>query len=389
MIKENQFIEVAMSPSTKKWYESLGYNYKINEHFYINPEDLPENSHKKIDIFCDFCGEGYRMEYRYYLNNIRENNKKFKCKKCCHKDKVWNDERLSKMKKTNLKKYGFEIASKSSRVKEKTKNTCKEKYGVEYASQSDFIKEKIKNSFQNKYHVNSALQVEEFKNKSIDTYLKNYGVKNPLQSEKIKEKVFKTNIEKYGNKCCLLNNEIKEKSKQTTLEHFGVEYSLSSELVREKAKQTNLIKYGYENPAKSTTIQNKIRKSFFKNGKVRTSKQQLDVYNILIDKYNNCKLNFPLGIYNLDCALFIDDIKIDIEYDGWYWHNINDMQEKDTERDSYVNKKGFKILRIKAGRSIPKEELLFKLIEELRNTDEKYKEIILPEWEQNIIKKDC
>ena len=39
MIKENQFIEVAMSPSTKKWYESLGYNYKINEHFYINPKD--------------------------------------------------------------------------------------------------------------------------------------------------------------------------------------------------------------------------------------------------------------------------------------------------------------------------------------------------------------
>ena len=29
------------------------------------------------------------------------------------------------------------------------------------------------------------------------------------------------------------------------------------------------------------------------------------------------------------------------------------------------------------------------LQEELRNTDEKYKEIILPEWEQNIIKKDC
>ena len=31
----------------------------FSQHFYINPKDLPESSHKKIDIICDFCGEEF------------------------------------------------------------------------------------------------------------------------------------------------------------------------------------------------------------------------------------------------------------------------------------------------------------------------------------------
>ena len=164
-----------------------------------------------------------------------------------------------------------------------------------------------------------------------------------------------------------------------------------AEKIAEKIKQTNLERYGVPYSTQATEVIAKMRESFQKNGSVPSSQMEKDVCKMLVEIYgkDNCVENFALGRISMDCLLSIDDVKIDVEYDGWYWHNINDMQEKDTERDSYVNKKGFKILRIKAGRSIPKEELLFKLIEELRSTDEKYKEIILPEWEQNIIKKDC
>ena len=388
MIKENQFVEVVMAPSTKNWYESLGYKYKFKEHFYITPKDLPTGSHKKIDVICDFCQKEYNLEYRYYLKNTQENNGKFKCMKCYFQDTEWNEKRISKGRKTNLKKYGFEVASKSGVVKEKMKQTCMKKYGVEYVSQTDFVKEKIRNSFQENYSVNSALQVDEFKEKFADSCMKKYGVKNPMQSTEVREKASATNLERYGFESSLLNNKVKEKAKQTTLKHFGVEHSLSSEKVRKKAKETNLIKYGYENPAKSPEIQKKIRETFFKNGSIRTSKQQLEIYKIIKDKYDSCELNFPVGIYNLDCALFINDIKIDIEYDGWYWHSINNMPEKDKERNSYIKNQGFKILRIKGGREIPTSDILLSLIEELKNSTIEYKELVLQEWKENIIEKD-
>ena len=50
-----------------------------------------------------------------------------------------------------------------------------------------------------------------------------------------------------------------------------------------------------------------------------------------------------------------NDIKIDIEYDGWYWHKNN---KRDKARDSYVANRGVKILRVKSGSLLPKDEEL-------------------------------
>ena len=49
------------------------------------------------------------------------------------------------------------------------------------------------------------------------------------------------------------------------------------------------------------------------------SSQQLKIYEMLLDEYK-VELNYPLSQLNLDIAIFIGDIKIDLEYDGWYWH---------------------------------------------------------------------
>lgn len=209
-----------------------------------------------------------------------------------------------------------------------------------------------------------------------------------MRSEEIKKKVKNTCLNKYGINNPMQSKEIQKKSITTTLKHWGVEYSLSSEKVREKMEQTNLLRYGFKNPAQSKEIQEKIRKTFFENGKVRTSTQQIKLFNTLLEKYENCILNFPLENYSLDCVLEIEDVKIDVEYDGWYWHTINNMKEKDRIRDQIVINNGYKILRIKGGRILPEKEELFKSIEELKNTNLFYKEIFLPEWEENVVE-DC
>ena len=55
------------------------------------------------------------------------------------------------------------------------------------------------------------------------------------------------------------------------------------------------------------------------------------------NEYEDCKINYPVSWFNLDCYVKINDVNIDVEYDGWYWHQ--DIR-KDIKRDKiiYLNK---------------------------------------------------
>ncbi len=93
---------------------------------------------------------------------------------------------------------------------------------------------------------------------------------------------------------------------------------------------------------------------------------------------SNVISDFHLGSFDLDIVVSIDNIDIDVEYDGWYWHSF----EKDNIRDKFVKSKGFKVLRIKSGKKIPDEKIIFDNINELLNKDILYNEIILEDWNE-------
>ena len=384
MLKEGQLIDVKISYALLNYYRNLGYECNKGDSIKVLSKDLPLNSHKKVTAVCDECGREHDLAYRYYLDNIERNKGKFICKYCYYNNPKNYVEARKKMKETCLKKYGVDIPSKLPEIQEKAKATNLERYGVEYTCLSEEVKSKARKTFQERYGTNTALENKEFLEKSKNTLMKNYGVDNPQKSKEIREKLEETNMKKYGFKTPLLNSEIQEKAKETTLKNWGVEYSLSSLEVREKGKKTMVEKYGVENPGQSKELQAKMRKTLFQHGKTRTSKQQKDIFDILSKKYN-CILNYPINAFNLDCAVFINnEIKIDIEYDGWYWHNKVLNEEKDTIRDNKILEQGFKILRIKGGRTIPLEEELVEKINILISTDKKYEEIILKEWSDNI-----
>lgn len=58
----------------------------------------------------------------------------------------------------------------------------------------------------------------------------------------------------------------------------------------------------------------------------------------------------------MNCMVNINDSKIDVEYDGWYYHK--DKQDYDNRRDIFVQSNGYKVLRIKGNYQIPTEEQL-------------------------------
>ena len=207
------------------------------------------------------------------------------------------------------------------------------------------------------------------------TNLENLGVEFPMQSKEVQNKSQQTCLKHYGVKHALQSQEIKEKAINTILKKYGVENIAKSQKCINKIKQTNLKRYGVEFACCNEEVRNKMRESLYKNGSCKTSAQQRKVCDMLLEIYGNCELNYPVSNCSLDCLIIVNDLKINIEYDGWYWHK--DKQERDRRRDEFLKSQGYKILRIKASRMIPTKEQLKNAIDYLVKGNHSYTEIIL------------
>lgn len=153
--------------------------------------------------------------------------------------------------------------------------------------------------------------------------------------------------------------------KATNLERYGTTSPAKSSEVQEKTKKTNLERYGVENPNCLPEVKAKVRAALYKNGTCPTSKQQVEIYDMLCDIYGleNVVLNKPFGKVSLDCKLKIGENIIDIEYDGWHWHK--DRQEQDKRRNWYLIRRGFKILRIRSNYDMPTKNQIIDAIDYL------------------------
>ena len=104
------------------------------------------------------------------------------------------------------------------------------------------------------------------------------------------------------------------------------------------------------------------------SGPVPTSSQQNKIYKLLKENNYQVTLNKQLSELFLDCEIIIEDIKIDLEYDCWYWHD----KKKDDIRDQIVQRYNYKIFRIKANSKIPTIQQSKEGIEILSSTNQNY-----------------
>lgn len=211
--------------------------------------------------------------------------------------------------------------------------------------------------------------------KSKDTCINKYGVDNPSKVEKFKAKRKNTHLDRYGVENAFQAKIFKDKSKKTCLSKYGTEYANQNNHVKKKIANTNMIRYGHTNPNKNYNVRRKIAVTLNRNGSCKTSKAQLELFDMLKELYNNVELNYPVDNYNLDCMITIGDVQIDCEYDGWYWHK--NKQAKDKKRDEILKTKGFKIFRIKANRELPTKKQILKSINHLVKGDYSYTDIKL------------
>lgn len=321
MLVPDQLIEVKVIGKTLQHYRSLGYDVKYLDIIMVPPEHLTDGSKSNVDIICDICGKLISRPYKRYLR--------------CH---------------TN----GYDTCDKCK--DKKAKDTCMERYGVETHMLVPEIQEKVKNIINFKYGVDNISQSDIVKAKKINTCIKNFGVANPMFSDIIKTKVEETNMERYG---CKNPNQNKK--------------------IRQKAELTNIKRYGVKNPNQNPIIKAKSMNTMRENCSIPTSSQQIKLYEMIKNKYPSAELNYPFSTCSLDIFVCVNNIKIDVEYDGGYWHQD---KQKDIKRDKFLQSQGFKTLRIRSGHKIPTEEELFKAIDYLVNTEHHFKEIILSDWKE-------
>lgn len=315
MIKdiENQTVQLKWNSTGKKRYTELGYIFtKMGDYFDVKVKDLSENSHKKIIAICDYCGEELLTEYRDYCKR-KDNNEAVTCHKCFRK----------KGATTCLTKYGADNPSRIKEFQDKRNQTFEEKFGGNpFANEQ--VKQKIKQQCIEKYGVEYNSQVKEFQEKKKQTCIDKYGYNTPSKADKVKRKAEETNIKRYGAKTSLLNSEIRRKGIKTML----------------------------------------------KNGRICKSKAEVRLYNLIQQVYgkDNCDDSQIVDGKLLDIVLCVNGNKIDIEYDGSYWHQ---NKNKDINRDIRLRSRGYKILRVKGNYQIPTQEQLKNAIDYLVNNHSK------------------
>ena len=217
--------------------------------------------------------------------------------------------------------------------------------------------------------------------KTKEVFNLKYGVDNVFQLPEIKKKSRETTLNKYGEEYYMQTEEGKNRIHETSLKLYGSDWHIRSEVVQQKVKDTMMMRYGVIYSFANEIIAQKSMDTFLKNGNIKTSSQQVKIYETLKELGYNVELNYPISRVSLDVALFINDIKIDIEYDGWVWHNST----RDRRRDEFLKSQGWKIMRIKSGHKLPTIDQLKIAIEDLTTTDYKYYEIVLDDWKEDLV----
>ena len=161
--------------------------------------ELPKNPKYWTTKNCELCGKEF--------HGLISKNPRFCSNLCSAKSTANSADRIRKIKKTKLEKYGSETYVNPT----KAKLTCLEKYGVDNVSKLESVKEKIvanndyigiakkiREKCKKEHGVDWISNRQDVKEKKIATCLTKYGVENPFQAPEVQEKIKQTFRNTYG-----------------------------------------------------------------------------------------------------------------------------------------------------------------------------------------------
>lgn len=325
MIKPDQKITVKWNTRNKNKLVALGYRFTfMGDDVVIDVNDAPKHGHYPVKVICDYCGKEFEMTLTNYAKSSKDRDK-IACNDC----------------KTI-----------------KTRERLMERYGV-----------------------NAPNQHKEFLDKAKQTNLDRYGCTNPMQNHEVQQRNVATLIERYGIDCPSKLPQHAEAMKsydrasaqalyvETCLQRYGVDNAAKSQFVKDKAFATCVERYGGGSSQCSEEIRAKTVKSMRDGGNILTYRPEREMVEMLRRMYGNenCTPQHILDHISMDCLLVVNGVKIDVEYDGKFWHDMK--HDKDMRRDYYCRRCGYKVLRFRGETVPPTEEQIRNSVDYLVNSE--------------------
>jgi hypothetical protein len=323
------------------------------------------------------------------IETLISKDKKFCSISCSNKFTANDKSRIDKIKKTKLKRYGSETYVNP----DKAKQTCLKKYGVDNASKCEDIQKKINDTMTKKYG-GHYFTTEEFKEKTKQTI----GVDNVSQLDSTKQKVKDTVKNRYGVDNVFQSEDIKNVIKQSNIDKYGVEFPSQSPIIRKKIIKSHKRTF-YEKLQSTHKLNLKVEPLFSLDEYINTDRQHLYKFKCLkcdaefedhIDGGHlpRCISCYPLNkgsiceheIHNYisdllgkdkvttnrrdiispkELDIVIEEFKIAIEYDSFYYHSFGTVgNDYHLNKTKDCEKIGYKLIHIFEDEWINKQEIV-------------------------------
>jgi len=220
-------VKIKIGRRNINYIKNFGYSVKFGDEMEFPIKNLPKGSH--IRCKCENCGKDRIMWYKEYIKCTLDGKEKYVCQQCNY----------TKIKKTNLLKYGVENIMMIEKTINKMKNTNLLIYGCECSVNNPIIQEKLdKNLIEYKKkttRINKNKQIPDCDLTEFQKYVKqvnHFTYKN-------KKKLFENwnGFDYYNNEYILENFELNSNNPNyPTIDHkisifYGFKHNISSDLI--------------------------------------------------------------------------------------------------------------------------------------------------------------
>lgn len=282
--------------------------------------------------------------------------------------KIQNKRRGLSAKKTNIKRYGV-ANGHNELAKDKIKQTSLARYGTENPWQAESIKSKSRKT----KTVRHGDPTYTNRQKCKETMQSKYGVDNCSQLDDWDSKVKETKFQRYGS--ATYNNSVKMKqTKSSRIQQYEVNNSVVSiKMFTDKygarcysaIERLNIpVKYYCDRffiPTSSVDLLITYLDSITPgSGK---SRKELDIANFIKSFYDGpVNLNDRKAIKPKEIDIFLPELHIGIEYNGSYWHCVENGTPKDLhlKKSLLCRSKGIRLIHIYEFEDIEEQKQLLK-----------------------------
>lgn len=322
---------------------------------------------------CKTCGKTLKYQGK--------NTAIYCCQKCANNDPEIIEKANKSREITCLKKYGVKCNFSCEDTKNKIKQTCLKKYGVESPTQNEIIKNKQKKTLLKNYGVDNIWKLQKIQEKCRQTQIKNGGI--GFQRDYIKKNAINFCMEKYGVDNPWKAAEIIEKIKIKKFNNTYNSFSKFSNKIIPLFSKNEFDGCGYYDKKykwKCVKCGNEFYDTCFShiprclvceplcNG---YSKSEVELKNFVQSFFPNADKNKTI-IKPKEIDILIEDIKLCIEYNGSYFHNIERMPKHyHLNKTLECNKKGYRLIHIWEDEWLNNKEIIKQKLINIFNKKEK------------------